>query len=199
MATFSIILPTTGRPTLKDAFASVADQLEPGDEVLVVCDRSGDSGNSARNDAIARARGSHLLFLDDDDELVPGALAKVRRFADEHPGRIGIFRTHYELLEGPWHEATLRQTGSANLCVPNLPGRLGRFGADGDPRPGDREFIRQTVELQGEPIWQTERIIVIRPEKSRWRRLRYKAAPKHRFRARFLGASRDGIWRGPET
>src|SRR5918999_78839 len=90
--TFSVIVPTVARPTLAGALASVSSQLEPGDEVLVLCNRDLDLGAKARNSLMARAQGTHLIFLDDDDEYVPGALATMRRWAAEHPGRIGIFR-----------------------------------------------------------------------------------------------------------
>jgi glycosyltransferase involved in cell wall biosynthesis len=199
MVTFSIILPTIGRTTLGNTFRSFCDQLQPGDEVLIVRDSSNDSGNTARNDAIARARGTHLLFVDDDDEFLPGALAAIRAFAAENPGRIGIFRLHNELEDGPWRRHDLRDTGSPNYCIPNVPGKVGRFFCEENPRRGDIHFIRETVALQGEPLWRPERIVVIRPEKSRWRRLRFRLAPRQRFRARFRGGSRDGIWRDPDA
>lgn len=198
-----MIIPTVGRRTLAAALASAATQLEPGDEVLVVCSNDGDLGNAARNSAIERSRGSHLVFLDDDDEYLPGAFAKMRRFADQHPDRVGIFRHRIELsvgrtLEGP-HEPTVG--GPAGYVVPNLPGKVGRFApADlSDPRYrplrphetseylsvrlGDEAFIYSTLRLRGDaPIWVPDVTQIIKPEKNRWRRARYRLRLRTRAR-----------------
>jgi len=201
VATFSVIVPTVGRRTLSHTLASVAAQLEAGDELLVFCNTDGDFGNAARNSGIERARGSHLVFLDDDDEWLPGALARMRRFADANPGRVGIFRFRSEFGELPV-TADLRTAGSPTYVVPNIPGKVGRFGptdvtAPGfrKPRPGetpeslaerfgDYEFIRTTLELRrDEPIWLPQVTTVLRPEKNRWRRLRYRIRLRTRLRA----------------
>src|ERR1051326_8011975 len=90
--TLSIIVATRGRKTLKRTLRSIARQVQPGDEVLVLCDDSGDAGDTARMNAMPRACGSHLAFIDDDDVYAPGALETLRVFARENPGRIGIFK-----------------------------------------------------------------------------------------------------------
>lgn len=106
--TFSVIVPTTGRPSLWRTLASVVDQLEDDDELIVVADtRDAETpgrvletiddftpcplvyleaaqpasrfGNAQRDAGMAIASGSHLLFLDDDDIHVPGSLDIVRR------------------------------------------------------------------------------------------------------------------------
>src|SRR5215216_5578709 len=93
--TFSIVVPSTGRPTLGRTLQSVADQVEPGDEIIVIVNDYGDEGGGsrgyrAREEGMAKARGSHVLFCDDDDVFLPHALATMREFASEHPGRIGL-------------------------------------------------------------------------------------------------------------
>lgn len=191
--TFSIIVPTSGRPTLASALESVTCQIAPGDEILVVCNDDNDFGNAARNDAIERARGSHLIFLDDDDEYLPGALASMRRLAAQHPDRVVLF-SQYSEIHGDGTPAT------AGSVFPNLPGKVGRF-RPADPsilrplRPnesiehlsvrwGDHEFMRSTVELLGdEPIRVPLATYVIRPEKSAWRRLRWRLRLRTRTRA----------------
>jgi glycosyltransferase involved in cell wall biosynthesis len=190
--TFSVIVPTTGRPTLGYALESIASQLEPGDELFVIRDDRGDWGDTARDDAIERATGTHLVFMDDDDEFLPGALATMRRFAKDNEGRIGIFRERRVLyghggeirhVAVMWRDRDLDQTATPMYCVPNVPGKLGRFGGRSeDVRRGDVAFMRETVALQGEPVWREEITFVVKPERSRLRDLRYRIALRTRLR-----------------
>lgn len=160
--TFSVIVPTSGRPTLAGALSSVAPQLLPGDEIIVVCNADRDLGTRARNSAMSRANATHLLFLDDDDEFVPGAFEKMRRFAFENPGRIGIFRE--ELVEGSllWTEPIFRKgnVGSPMFVVPNVAEKLAPWVGD---EGNDWYFIEGTAELQGDPIFVDEVVARLRP------------------------------------
>lgn len=200
--TFSIIVPTAGRATLAHALASVASQLAPGDEIIVLRNDDDDFGNGARNRGIEQARGSHLVFLDDDDEYLPGALDQMRASAAEHPDRVVLFRQRLE-LHG---DGTPSVVGSV---FPNLPDKLGRFRPANpeDLRPlranesperlsvrwGDFEFMRSTLELHSEePVRVSAATYVIRPEKSRWRRLRYRLRLGSRLRAALPSSSRSG-------
>lgn len=193
--TFSVIVPTRGRKSLYAAVTSATEQFEPDDEVLVLRSNDGDFGNAARQNMIERAKGTHLLFMDDDDQFARGALATMRAFAREHPGRIGIFRMRY--LDGRvlWTEPVLRvrNVGAPMLCVPNVPGKLGRWESPAYPRIADFEFIRATVELQGEPIFREEVVAHIRSDRRLLPRavkrvttplgkLRYRVAPRTRLR-----------------
>jgi glycosyltransferase involved in cell wall biosynthesis len=193
--TLSIIIPTRGRKTLERTLRSIAGQLQPGDELLVLCDATGDSGDSARMSAMERARGTHLAFMDDDDVYAPGALEKMRRFARDHPGRVGIFKMEHPVGTTHWRggEPVLRyaNVSTQNFLVPNVPGRLGRW-TDRPPRPsggaydGDYAFIVQTVELQGEPLFVDEVTVLVRPVRNplrrAWIRLRYRARLWSRLR-----------------
>lgn len=199
MAAFSVIVPTRGRRSLAATLDSVADQLEPGDEILVRCTRDEDFGNAARQSLIERAAGTHLVFIDDDDQLASGALATMRRVADEHPGRIAIFRMRY--LDGRilWSEPALRErnVSSQMLLVPNVPGKLGRWENSEYQRMADWSFISETAELQGEPLFRDEIVAHIRSDrrplprtlKRLWSPVaaaRYSLAPRTRLR-RALG------------
>lgn len=176
--TFSVVMPTIGRRTLAAALASVTRQLEPGDEIIVVCNDRGDQGDWARNSAIERAIASHIVFLDDDDELVPDALAKYRRFALEHPGMIGLFRMQLPVGDLIWNEPVFEygQVGGPTMVVPNLRGRLGKWAQS--EIGNDWAFLEETVRLQGtDPIFRDEIVARVRPGgtfDSYWDELRYR-------------------------
>jgi glycosyltransferase involved in cell wall biosynthesis len=188
VTTFTVILPSAGRSTAIRTLRSVLEQLEPGDEVIVLRDDSGDAGDTPRNDAMPRARGTHLLFMDDDDVYVPDALAKMRRFADENPGRIGIFKLQYAAGNHRWVEPVLRykNVSTQMFLVPNVPGKLGRWGRR-ERTAGDFVFIEETARLQGEPVFVDEVTVLARPERSTLKRAfvraRYRARLRTRLRA----------------
>ncbi|HVN59829.1 MAG TPA: glycosyltransferase [Gaiellaceae bacterium] len=193
LPTFSIVIATKGRESLTGAFASAASQLRPGDEILVLCNDAGDWGHSARNAAMPRAAGTHLLFMDDDDEYLPGALDAIRRFSAEHPDRIGIFRMRYfEDGRYVWNRREFRYKNVGTPCfvVPNVPGKLGRW--DTSWPGGDWSFIEETVALQGPPVFCDEVIAVIEPDHRPWvirqyAELRFKLALRSRVRGVLRG------------
>jgi glycosyltransferase involved in cell wall biosynthesis len=185
MATFSVIIPTCGRRFAARTLNSLVGQLEPGDEILVLRDDTGDSGDTPRNDGMSRARGSHLVFIDDDDAYVRGAFAKMRRFADQHPGRIGIFKLEYVAGNSRWVDPVLRykNVSTQMFVIPNVPGRLGRWGRR-DRVAGDFVFIDETVRLQGDPVFVDEVTVLIRPERNRLKRAFVRARYRARLRTR---------------
>lgn len=185
--TFTVIVPTVGRPTLAHALASISAQLAPGDQLIVDRNDDGDYGNAARNRALERVTTSHIVFLDDDDEWLPGALGAMRDFAREHPDRIGLFGQRYELTGDRFNVTLEPRHFSAGMGVFPNDGRLGRFAPARELRPlrpgetraqltvrwGDTEFFRSTLERHEEPpISVMITTFVVRPEKSRWRRFR---------------------------
>ena len=189
MATFSILLATAGRGTIMRTLESLLPQLEPaGDEVMILRDDSGDAGDTPRNHAMPRAAGSHLLFMDDDDAYTPGALARMRRFADENPGRIGIFKLEYVVGNRRWVEPVLKfkNVSTQTFLVPNVPGKLGRWERQGRIA-GDFVFITETARLQGDPIFVDDVTVLARPERNplrrTWQRARYRARLGTRLRA----------------
>jgi glycosyltransferase involved in cell wall biosynthesis len=179
----SVVIPTIGRETLRATLTSVAPQLERSDEVLVVGDgrpacareilaRQGrrhwcyletdgpcnDAGGTQRDLAATVARGDHLCFMDDDDVFTPGALAAIRRGVAEHPERVLVFRMdNYGTLL--WREREVRygNVGTPMVVVPNDPARLASW------RSGDFEFIRDSCERLGEPVWRDEVVAIVRP------------------------------------
>jgi glycosyltransferase involved in cell wall biosynthesis len=195
---FSVIVPTKGRDTLSRTLATVADQLDPGDEILVVCNHANDWGNSARQSAMDRAKGDYIAFVDDDDIFVPGALEAMRSWARDHPGRIGIFKRKSDAWAPQPREPVLKQgmVCPQNFLIPNIPGKLGRWGEQSqDPaleeeiaaRNGrhwsDVFFVQETAELQGtEPIFVDVITGYARPIGNPIVRLRYRLNLRRRLR-----------------
>lgn len=129
--TLSIIMPTLGRPTLWASIASVVDQLEDGDRLIVVADAlNGDTraatetvwdfqpasvdylecavegssfGNGQRDAGLAYVAGatSHVAFLDDDDQWLPNAADLIRWHVGDDMAHAHIFRAEW----GPGHHA----------------------------------------------------------------------------------------------
>jgi hypothetical protein len=181
--TLSIVVATTGRPTLEAAIRSATSQMVPGDELLVVFDDAGDAGDTPRNRVMGSLHGTHITFLDDDDVFRAGALDIIRRFARENPGRVGIFRRDMGMWGIAWGEEDLMSSATGMYVVPNVAEKLGRFGnVPGVPRGrvGDYRFIVETVANLGDPVWREEITQDIRPAKGLLR-LRYRLALRRRL------------------
>lgn len=161
---FSIIVPTAGRATLARTLASFTSDLEPGDEVMVL--RSdGEYGNEARDSAMGRAAGSHLLFMDDDDVYTENALPTIRQAVAVDPDRVHVFRMVNFDRNILWTDPDLRaaNVGTPMVCIPNQPARLGRWSNPLGPI-SDFGFITRTMELRGDqPVFHEEVVAVVRP------------------------------------
>lgn len=183
--TFSIIIPTCGRATLRRTLAGLR-AMQPGDEVLICgdgpqpaaeriveeagpfcryleCPRTADTGATQRNVGIESARGDYLLFIDDDDWYVPGALDIVRRGCAAHPGRAFLYRMYQPFQRGLilWTVRALRlgNIGTPMFVCPRIPDRVARWNT----RWGhDLDFIVDTLGLLDRPvIWCPEIIACI--------------------------------------
>lgn len=173
----SIIIPTCGRVRLASALNSlVANGALPTDEVIVVGDgwqphargvaadfpknlltiryfEYGPTrmvGAAQRNFAMTQATGTHLWFLDDDDEAAEGAVVAIREAVADNPGRPLIFREESRNTRHEWgvvwKDKQIRSgnVGTQGIVVPNVPAMLGRWG---EHYCGDYDFARSTVDL----------------------------------------------------
>lgn len=164
MVSLSIVLATTLRPTLGRAVLSAVLQMTPDDELIVVsdspdsiemfgsarvqrlyCRRGGDWGNLERNVGMQYARGSHLMFLDDDDRFLSGGLEAVRNALTVHPDNPHMFRMVNEVGHILWKTREVRRGNHGTPCfvTPNNYKKLGSW-----PRSlyeGDFAFCDETL------------------------------------------------------
>lgn len=117
-----------------------------------------DWGATPRNYAIERARGTHLVFMDDDDVYLPDAFVSFRKAIAGISDRPHIFRMHHR--EGIlWRDQVIKvgNVSTQMYLVPNLPGKVGRWATNYE---GDTKFISQTLDLypEGEKavVWHEE-------------------------------------------
>jgi len=182
--TLSLIVPTIGRPSLVRLIGEVLPQLGPDDELLIVGDgkqpearKAADGldprvkysehgptrnwGHSQRNWIMPQARGSHILFLDDDDRCAPKAFAEMRAELARRPDHPHLFRSLHPVWGHFWVTKEIRvgNVSTQQIVVPNVPARLGAWG---DRYEGDFDFIRSTVALypgrDADVIW-CERVV----------------------------------------
>jgi glycosyltransferase involved in cell wall biosynthesis len=173
-----VITPTIGRPTLRQTLES-GTGLSQGDEWLIMADgpqpdaivslagvklacgvkfiesenKTGDYGNSLRDEAMSIATQDYFIFLDDDDVFAPNAIQIIKREIAEHHPRPLMFRMingNGELLWGS-RDITPGNIGGSMFCCPNTPGKLGTW-ANGAGHQSDLHFIEETLKLYG-PGW----------------------------------------------
>jgi hypothetical protein len=146
--TFSIVIATSGRPSITQTLAALTPQLEHGDEILIQrldCDW----GGKARRDAIPRCAGTHLLFIDDDDHHQDGALEHIRQEVRDSPHEVHLFAMAYHdghVVQPAW-PLRIGSVGTPMFCVPNVPGCIGEWS---DRYEGDYDFIDSTMVLRGD-------------------------------------------------
>lgn len=175
MTKLSVIIPTIGRESLAAAVRS----CNGADEIVVVFDgcpvqelpgpvvtatvSGGDNGYTARRKGMELATGTHLAFLDDDDQYMAGALNVMKPACCDRPV---IFRMDHPEHGILWREPKLEfgNVGTPMFLVPNRPEKLGHWvaHAPGLKEPGGDFTFISTCRM-GEPIWREEVVAKIRP------------------------------------
>ncbi len=160
--TFSIIVATGGRPTLTRTLESLAPQLEHGDEILCIRNNEAPWGHATRDEAMGRAKGSHLWFMDDDDIAADFALSEIRLTVAEQPDAVHVFKMKHgdRVL---WKDPVVRigNVGTPMMVVPNVPESLGRWGTVYE---ADGHFLVETLGLRGDqPVFHEQIVALIRP------------------------------------
>lgn len=162
MTALSIVVASSGRPTLARTVESARSQMRDGDEILVSVNQDCPWGHKARNQLMRAARGDWLLFMDDDDMYTPGALDTVRG-AVGLVGHPHVFRMRYATGDVLWTDREVRcgNVSTQMVVVPNVGDLLGRWG---DRYEGDFDFIAETCSNLGQPFWHEDVIALVRPE-----------------------------------
>lgn len=114
-------------------------------------------GNAQRNWAISQAReGNYLVWADDNDVFVPGAIDLIRSYITPDPQPLqfevtwgGVLRPVDTTIPmdphaGRWEDAG----GGQQFVVPNLPGMTARWPNTGS---SDYNFVTDTLRLWGGP------------------------------------------------
>lgn len=192
--TLSLLVPThrEDRP-LARCLDSVAGQLLPGDEVIVVGDTHDgplpgverrvvgygpqftylphDAGHHCYGHCqlqagLAIARGDYYHCNDDDDVWTPDALTLMRRAVQFWPGKAMLFRFRSYFQTVYWDELgrfERNHVGGHCLLAPRVDGKIGRFSCDYN---GDFDYVSSAVEACGGPreaVWLTDVVAIARP------------------------------------
>lgn len=121
--------------------------------MLVEFNQDGDRGYAARTRAIARATGTHLAFIDDDDCFAPGAFGTFTQHACDKPV---ICQMQYRGGSVLWKVPRIGygNVGTPMFLVPNIPEKLGKWEGWGDADSGgDCTFIHGCVRAMGDPLF----------------------------------------------
>jgi glycosyltransferase involved in cell wall biosynthesis len=176
-ARLSIIVPTHDGDGLDVLFQSLEEQLQPGDEVLIVRDTfegglvpipdiaglrviDHDAGHHCWghcqiNEGMRYATGDYLVFIDDDDCFPDGALDAIRRAAAEQlaprPLMFRFWSRRHGMYLPPRHEVRESAIGGHCMVTPNIPERLGTWTCR---YAGDFDWIVSTLALWPDgPAW----------------------------------------------
>jgi glycosyltransferase involved in cell wall biosynthesis len=183
----SIVIPTIGRPELRKTLESILSAgIRPVDEVYVVADgkcpearvicadfedrlnlkyletrKIGCFGGHQRNIGMGLARGTHVLFMDDDDRYKAGALDVVRKAVSLSPNVPHFFKaesmTDRRRWKVIWEEKRvfLGNLSSQMFVFPIVDGLLGTWPMG---HCCDYGFIMDTIPRFGEDriVWHEE-------------------------------------------
>lgn len=117
----AVVIPAMGRAHLGATVASVVPQLTKEDQLIIEMDwpLTWDYGNRARDIGAARAKTSHIWFLDDDDLALPGALEAMRQAIEEDPSTGWVFQVEAGGSILPARERVHESAGCQCYLVPN--------------------------------------------------------------------------------
>lgn len=188
---FSFIIPTISRTTLRRTLMSIEHGgADSEDQIVVIGDgynpeakrmteqccpfmripyvydqlpRKQGSG-SARMLGLQHATGSHLLFIDDDDQYQPNKLKYAAEIVQLHPTSPHVFRMRncnhdrahwHQLWDKP--ELTIGNIGTPMVVLPNIKEKIAIW--DDRHFCSDFFFFQKTFRMFPEVIWNPTAIV----------------------------------------
>lgn len=156
----TIITASSGRGSLIRAMESVISQ-RGDDEYLISVQGDCPWGHKARNQLIQSARGQFVMFMDDDDKYVPGALDLVRSTLVD--GHVNIYQMRYK-QENDRVLFVEEEVRIANVSTQMVvaPTEIARQCPFTDHYAGDFDFI-QACSQKAPVAWHHNVIAEVRP------------------------------------
>lgn len=169
----SFIVPTIGRPSLRQTLASI--ETRDDDEILVIgqipdvaderpvyidCHSGHDWGCKERTIGLEMATQPYLAFIDDDDVYLPGARQLMAEAIARWPDRPVLFRMRYPNGAILWRDPVLRcgNVSTAQILIPNDRMKLGAWTTR---REGDYDFLASMQWPVDQIVWRTEVISLL--------------------------------------
>ena len=183
MSSITFIVPTIGRPSLRDTLSSIKCRL--GDEILLVCNegtrkylenmpfvvmnpfikfihspQGKDWGHTERNVATPFAKCDYLAHIDDDDWYAPGTRDLMADAIEKTPGRPVLFRMKFPNGITLWRDKRVHcgNVGTPMILTPNEPEKLGQFRSFVG---GDCQYLLEMKWLATEIVWRPEVIALL--------------------------------------
>lgn len=165
----SFIIPSLGRPSLRQTIASI--ETEAGDEIIVVGTDAmvrtdprptyimvapgNDWGRKERTRGMQEATQPYLAFIDDDDTYAPGHRALMRHAITTTPDAPVLFRMQYPNGFVLWREPHLI-SGNVSTQMILIPNDRAKLGAWTNRREGDYDFLASMRWPMDSIVWRPE-------------------------------------------
>ena len=172
----SVIIPACGRESLRRTLESVINAgASNDDEIIVIGDGCQPTargicsefrciyeeygptrcyGNAQREAAIKIASKSHLMFIDDDDELGDNVMPIIKMHVLSNPQKLHLYCMRHRNFGILWKEKRIKHCNVSTqmFVVPNIKSQIGHWK---DKYEGDFLFIQETAK-NFETIWRPE-------------------------------------------
>ena len=120
------------------------DEIKAKIKIHLIATPGGDWGNLERATGITRAEADYIMYCDDDDALLPSAVANVKRAVHQNPGRPHMFRMIDPNGAILWQVPELKVSNQGTPCFvfPNN-GKIGMWPPG--IYEGDFHFMESTI------------------------------------------------------